>query len=95
MSSIKDFKPQNANDAPSQEQLNKTQDDYSDLINLFLSKYGELSEDELVGEMLKLIQQKKEEGTYDGEQIKQLANKVKPFLNNEQKQRMDELLTLL
>ena len=95
MSSIKDFKPQNTNDSPSREQLNKTQDDYSDLINLFLSKYGELSEDELVGEMLKLIQQKKEAGTYDGEQIKQLANKVKPFLNNEQKQRMDELLTLL
>ena len=62
MSSIKDFAKQNKENKQTEireEDLKKTQDDYSDLIQLFMSNYGTMNEDELISEMLKLIQQKK------------------------------------
>ena len=98
MSSIKDFvatDQSKKNENPTQQQLEKTKADYSDLIELFLSKYGDMDEDELIAEMLKLIEQKKQEGTYDPQQLKQLAQNVSPFLDNQQKQKMEDLLKLL
>ena len=98
MSSIKDFvatDQSKKNENPTQQQLEQTKADYSDLIELFLSKYGDMDEDELIAEMLKLIEQKKQEGTYDPQQLKQLAQKVSPFLDNQQKQKMEDLLKLL
>ena len=99
MSSIKDFVPKNEQNKtqkqPTKEQLEKTQADYGDLVSLFLSRYAQLSEDELIEEMLKLIKQKKQEGTYDPEKLKELALKVSPFLNSSQQQKMEELLKLL
>lgn len=100
MASIKDYVAK-ADEADSQkpeitqEKLKETQDNYSDLIELFLSKYGNMSEDELIAEMLKLINQKKQEGTYNPEELKMLASRVKPFLNAEQTEKMEDLLKYL
>ena len=99
MSSIKNFNCTEENNQKTnethEEKLKQYTADYSDLVNLFLSKYGSLDEDELISEMFKLINQKKQEGTYDAQQIKNLARKVEPFLNEEQKLKMEELFKLL
>ena len=94
MSSIKDFKP-TENKNPTQEDIKKTEADYGDLVELFLTRYGEMNEDELIAEMLKLIEKKKQEGTYNPTELKNLASRVKPFLDETQKEKMDELLKLL
>ena len=78
-----------------QEKLEETQDNYSDLIDLFLSRYGDMDENELIAEMLKLIDKKKQQGTYNPEELKMLANRVKPFLNAEQSAKMEDLLKYL
>ena len=98
MSSIKDFKKvenTTTKNTIDPEELHKTKEDYSDLIELFLSKYGQMDEDELIAEMLKLINIKKQQGTYDAEQLKELAGKVTPFLDEQQKQKMESLLKYL
>ena len=98
MSSIKDFAKQNRDRKQSEireEDLKKTQDDYSDLIQLFMNNYGRMSEDELISEMLKLIQQKKAEGTFDGKKIRELAERVAPFLNDEQRSEMYDMMNYL
>lgn len=103
MSSIKDFKVVEDEKSkkeeqlytPTQDELNKTRQDYGDLIDLFLSKYGEMDEDQLIEEMLKLIEKKKQQGTYDKQQILELASKVAPFLNAEQRAKMEDLLKII
>ena len=103
MSSIKDFKvvedekskKEEQLRTPTQDELNKTRQDYGDLIDLFLSKYGEMDEDQLIEEMLKLIEKKKQQGTYDKQQILELASKVAPFLNAEQRAKMEDLLKII
>ncbi len=100
MSSIKDFakKPidnQDLRDKIPEDVLKKTEEDYSDLIDLFMSKYGTMSEDELIQEMLKLINEKKKNGTFDARKIRDLASKVAPFLTDEQIAKMYQLLNYL
>lgn len=98
MSSIKDYAKQsnqNKRTEIKEEDLKKTQDDYSDLIELFMSKYGTLSEDELIAEMLKLIQQKKANGTFDGRKLRELAERVAPFLTPEQRSKMYDMMNYL
>ena len=103
MSSIKDFKvveekkkkKEEQLHTPTQDELNKTRQDYGDLIDLFLGKYGEMDEDQLIEEMLKLIEKKKQQGTYDKQQILELASKVAPFLNAEQRAKMEDLLKII
>ena len=97
MSSIKDFKPteEKTTKAPNEEELKQTKADYGDLVELFLNKYGSMDEDELISEMLKLVEQKKQQGNYDPDQLKMLARKVSPFLDDQQQAKMEELLKLL
>ncbi len=103
MSSIKDFRATNSKKGesnqrvhkPTQEELDKTKQDYGDLIDLFLNKYGKMDEDELIAEMLKLIEKKKQEGTYDKNQIQELVSKVAIFLNDEQRAKMEDLLKII
>lgn len=103
MSSIKDFvaaddQTMQKNEQKltiSQPKLEKTKADYGDLIELFLTKYGQMNEDELIAEMLKLIQQKKDEGTYNPQELKDLAARVKPFLDDEQIAKMESMLKYL
>jgi len=99
MSSIKDYAKETIKENLKQdipdEALKKTQDDYNDLIELFLSKYGKMSEDELVQEMLKLIAEKKANGTFDAKKIKDLATRVAPMLTDEQRAKMYDMLNYL
>ena len=61
----------------------------------FVSKYGEMSEAELMSEMLKLVAEKKKDGTFDAEQIKLVAEQVAPLLDDEQRGKMYNLLKFL
>ena len=54
-----------------------------------------MDEDQLIEEMLKLIEKKKQQGTYDKQQILELASKVAPFLNAEQRAKMEDLLKII
>ena len=100
---ITDFKPtQQSTNTPkddlgniSNDDLNKVKDEYGDLVTFFLSKYGNMDEEELVGEMLKIVAKKKQEGTFDAGKIRQVANQIAPILNDEQRVKLQNLLNYL
>lgn len=95
--SIRDFSADNANldDITDSEEFKQVENDYGDLVKDFVSKYGEMSEAELMSEMLRLVAQKKKEGTFDAEKIKQVASQVAPLLEPEQRAKMYNLLNFL
>ena len=82
-------------DSINTEDFDKVKNEYGDMIELFLTKYGEMSEEELIKEMLGLIAQKKREGTFDATKIREAANKISPLLTDEQRLKMQSLLNYL
>lgn len=72
--------------------LSKVNNDYQDLIQEFLKRYGKMSEKQMLSEMFFLIQKKKREGNFNPEQIKNAAMAMAPFLSEEQRAYMFELL---
>ena len=76
-------------------EFKQVQNDYTDVIEDFIENYSNRSEEELISQMLKLIAQKKAEGTFDAEQIKNLANTIAPLLTEEQREKMHSLLRFL
>ena len=79
----------------SEEKLQKAASNYGGLVEEFLSRYGTMSEGELMQEMLKLIKQKKADGTYNPEQIRGAASQIAPILTPGQRSKMEKLLKLL
>ena len=65
---------------------------YSDLVQEFMKRYGKMDEKQMMDEMFKLVEQKKKDGTINLEQIQNIAQTVKPFLNFEQQEYMQELI---
>ncbi|MCL2540573.1 MAG: hypothetical protein FWE53_04075 [Firmicutes bacterium] len=78
-----------------EEKLKQAENDYGGLVNNFLDKYGNMNENELMGEMLKTIKQKKADGTYDPEQIRRAAMQIAPVLTPEQRSKMEKYLKFL
>ena len=72
--------------------LKKTNEDYGDLVQEFMKRYGKMSEKQMMDEMFLLIEKKKKEGSFDLERIKEIAQSVRPFLSKEQQNYMEELL---
>ena len=77
------------------DEFKQVENEYGDTVRDFLSKYGEMEENELLAEMLRLIAEKKAEGTFDAEKIKALATQIAPLLNAEQQEKMYNLLKYL
>ncbi|MBQ8762375.1 MAG: hypothetical protein IJZ26_03610 [Clostridia bacterium] len=75
--------------------MEQTQAEYGDLVNEFVKRYGNMEEEQLMSEMFKLIQQKKQEGTFDANQIRKAAEQVAPLLTDEQRAKMYSLLNYL
>ena len=75
--------------------MEQTQAEYGDLVNEFVKRYGDMEEEQLLSEMFKLIQQKKQEGTFDANQIRKAAEQVAPLLTDEQRAKMYSLLNYL
>ncbi|MBR4270568.1 MAG: hypothetical protein IKQ31_02710 [Clostridia bacterium] len=98
---ITDFKPkqdkskENCVEQIPQEEMDKVKDEYGNMVELFLSKYGEMSEGELIKEMLKIVTKQKRDGTFDAEKIKQAAEKIEPLLSEEQRAKMQNLMLFL
>ena len=65
---------------------------YSELVQEFMKRYGKMDEKQMMDEMFKLVEQKKKAGTFNLEQIQNIAQTVKPFLNFEQQEYMQELI---
>lgn len=82
----------NKSQSPNQEDLEKISQNYSGLVDEFMKRYGKMSEKQMIDEMFELITQKKKEGSFNIDQIKNIAEKVKPFLSEEQQSYMMELL---
>ena len=80
---------QNLSDYSKQNNINSTakntnnEQDFN-IVNL-LNKYGKCSQDELISEFFNQVNKQKQEGTFDKNKITNIANLLLPFLNNEQK----------
>jgi len=98
---ISDFKADNSQDEwdiekiKQSEEFHSVESEYSDLIEKFLLNYGKMSEEELMAEMLKIVAEKKKNGTFDANKVRTLADVLTPFLNNEQVAKMKNLLNFL
>ena len=95
---LKDFSKVklNSENNDSKEVKSKEKNDgYTEIISSFLSKFGTMSEDDLLNEMLKLIEKQKSEGTYDAEKVKGLVATIRPFLNSIQQKKIDDLMGFL
>lgn len=57
-----------------------------------INKYNGLNYDELLNEFIKLNKQKKLNGETNYEEIENLKNNLYPMLNDEQKQKFNELI---
>lgn len=94
---IKDFAKQNQNKNTKTTNFNAKQmeDDYGDLVQEFLKRYGKMSEKQMLFEMFSLVKQKKEQGTFDITQIEKASKAIAPFLSLEQQDYMHQLLEQL
>ena len=77
------------------DEFKKVENEYGDIIQDFVSKYGEMDEADIISEILRLIAIKKQEGTFDPTLIRNLATQIAPMLNEEQHAKMNYLLSIL
>lgn len=86
-------KPQKPQITP--ENLKEASNDYADLVQEFMKRYGHMDQQQMMNELFKLIQQKKADGTFDAEQIRKAATHIAPLLDEEQRAYMYSLLNFL
>ena len=77
------------------EEFKSVENDYSDLVEKFLANFGKMSEEELLAEILKIVAEKKKDGSFDREKIKSIVEKIAPLLNDEQRAKMKNLLNFV
>jgi len=77
------------------EEFKSVEGEYTDLIEKFISSYGKMTEEELIAEMLKIVAEKKREGTFDSAKVRKLCEVISPFLSPEQVAKMNNLLNFL
>ena len=98
---IKDFSKTNLHNSeqnkPNLENidLKNINDEYGDLVQEFMKRYGKMSEKQMLKEMFELIQKKKKEGNFDIQKITEAANAIAPFLSDDQKEYMFNLLNYI
>lgn len=57
------------------------------------NKYKDKSENELLDELLKNVSQQKQNGTYNYSNILSMVQNIMPYLNEHQKQKIQEILS--
>lgn len=98
MSSIKDFskqKEQIINRTISQEESEKILKEHSDSVNNLqesLSKYQNLTQDQLMSELLKEASRLKQNGSLNESSLNMLKSTLAPMLNSEQNQHLNDIL---
>ena len=68
---------------------------YGNQVEDLISKFQGMSETELLGEVFKIINKQKQEGNFDMNKITDIAQKIKPLLNLEQQNKLEDLLKLI
>jgi len=67
----------------------------NELLNQAYQKYGGLSQDALIEQLVAQVQKAKQDGTYDKEQMQNYINLMSPMLNGAQRQKLDNVLKVL
>jgi len=75
--------------------LEDLKDQYGNQVEDLISKFQGMNETELLGEIFKIINKQKKEGTFDPEKLRSIAQKIKPILNSEQQSKLDDLLQII
>ena len=103
---IKDFKDVNLNDfvenidnvkldRKEQDAMETLKEQYGTQVEELINKFQNLSEPELITELFKLINQKKQNGTFNPQEIDNIAKIISPLLTDEQRDKMNNLLYLI
>ena len=66
-----------------------------DTLEELINSYSNLSNDQLINEFIKMTLEKKKKGELNAMQLDSLKNTLLPFLNKEQTNKLDELLSLV
>ncbi len=95
---IDDFIKNNGNVKMSNEEQDAMQslkERYGAQVEELIDKFQNLSEPELIAEFFNLINEKKRNGTFNSQEIQNIANIISPLLNEEQLEKMRNLLLLI
>ncbi len=60
-----------------------------------MQKYGNLSEDALIGQLLEQIRAAQEQGTYNPAQMKQYVGMLSPYLSGAQREKLQNLVRVI
>jgi hypothetical protein len=60
-----------------------------------VSQYSGMGEDELTNQFLNMVNQQKENGTFDAGGLSQIYNSVYPMLDASQKEKLDKLMKVI
>lgn len=72
--------------------FDEIQEQYGDKVQDLINKFQSMDEAELLGEIFKIINKQKQDGTFDPQKIRDIAQNIKSFLTVEQQEKLDELL---
>lgn len=76
----------------SNEQNNDTEKQVGNQVENLYNTYKGKNEDELLAELVKHVAKQKENGTFDYNNLEKMLSKVMPFLNEQQKQKLNDVL---
>ena len=69
--------------------------EYGSVVEDFINNYASKSEPELIQDLLRLIAEKKKDGTFDAQKLRDLAEMIAPMLDDEMRAKMYNLLNFL
>ena len=95
---INDFVKEGQNnnlDEVQQKALDNLKQEYGPQIDDLIGRFQNMSEAELITEVFKIINEKKRNGTFNPQDIDNLAKIISPLLNEEQKKKMEQLIQLI
>lgn len=69
--------------------------EYGSVVEDFINNYASKSEPELIQDLLRLIAEKKKDGTFDAKKLRDLAEMIAPMLDDEMRAKMYNLLNFL
>ncbi len=95
---INDFVKEGQNnnlDEEQQKALDNLKQEYGPQIDDLIGRFQNMSEAELITEVFKIINEKKRNGTFNPQDIDNLAKIISPLLNEEQKKKMEQLIQLI
>ena len=76
-------------------QKNDNQSIGENMVNDYLNKYKDYSQEQLIDEFLKITNESRKSGALDSQKISEVVSKLTPFLSDSQKKGLDDLLNKL